>query len=101
MRCGLRSWSIISHTTIRSRPVTRVRGQRGGGELALWAPGASAGAWGCAVEDVSVDGVNKAAAKNLVFLIDVSGSMQAANKLPLLKESMKMLVRELGGPRTR
>lgn len=33
---------------------------------------------------------------NLVFLVDVSGSMQAANKLPLLKESMKLLVSELG-----
>lgn len=32
---------------------------------------------------------------NLVFLIDVSGSMQPANKLPLLKESLKLLVREL------
>lgn len=32
---------------------------------------------------------------NLVFLLDVSGSMQDANKLPLVRESMKMLVREL------
>ena len=32
---------------------------------------------------------------NLVFLIDVSGSMSAANKLPLLKQSMKMLVKQL------
>lgn len=34
-------------------------------------------------------------ASNLVFLIDVSGSMQDANKLPLLKASLKMLVNEL------
>jgi Ca-activated chloride channel family protein len=34
-------------------------------------------------------------ASNLVFLIDVSGSMDDANKLPLLKESMKILVKEL------
>ncbi|VXB62689.1 TonB-dependent receptor SusC [Flavobacterium sp. 9R] len=34
-------------------------------------------------------------ASNLVFLIDVSGSMSAANKLPLLKQSMKILVNEL------
>lgn len=34
-------------------------------------------------------------AANLVFLIDVSGSMSAANKLPLLKQSMKILVNEL------
>ncbi|MCA9053618.1 MAG: von Willebrand factor type A domain-containing protein [Planctomycetaceae bacterium] len=32
----------------------------------------------------------------LVFLLDVSGSMSDANKLPLLKESMKLLVNELG-----
>jgi Ca-activated chloride channel family protein len=32
---------------------------------------------------------------NLVFLIDVSGSMSEQNKLPLLKESMKILVKEL------
>jgi len=34
-------------------------------------------------------------ASNLVFLIDVSGSMQPANKLPLLKQSMRMLVNNL------
>lgn len=32
---------------------------------------------------------------NLVFLIDVSGSMSDDNKLPLLKESMRILVQEL------
>lgn len=32
---------------------------------------------------------------NLVFLIDVSGSMSDANKLPLLKSSLKLLVNEL------
>jgi Ca-activated chloride channel family protein len=36
-------------------------------------------------------------ATNLVFLIDVSGSMQPENKLPLLKESMKLLVDQLHG----
>ena len=35
-------------------------------------------------------------AANLVFLIDVSGSMQDADKLPLLKTGMKMLVDQLG-----
>lgn len=34
-------------------------------------------------------------ASNLVFLIDVSGSMSDQNKLPLLKASFKMLVNEL------
>jgi Ca-activated chloride channel family protein len=32
---------------------------------------------------------------NLVFLIDVSGSMNEANKLPLVKASLRQLVREL------
>ena len=34
-------------------------------------------------------------ASNLVFLIDVSGSMRSADKIGLLKSSMKMLTREL------
>lgn len=34
-------------------------------------------------------------AANLVFLLDVSGSMSASNKLPLLKESFKILLRNL------
>ncbi|WP_066632378.1 vWA domain-containing protein [Labilibacter marinus] len=34
-------------------------------------------------------------ASNLVFLLDVSGSMNASNKLPLLKSALKMLVNEL------
>ena len=33
---------------------------------------------------------------NLVFLVDVSGSMDEPNKLPLLLEGMRMLTRELG-----
>jgi Ca-activated chloride channel homolog len=33
---------------------------------------------------------------NLVFLVDVSGSMQDAAKLPLVKSSLKLLVNELG-----
>ncbi len=32
---------------------------------------------------------------NIVFLLDVSGSMNAPNKLPLLKSSLKMLTNEL------
>ncbi|MET0263693.1 MAG: VWA domain-containing protein [Rariglobus sp.] len=34
-------------------------------------------------------------AANLVFLIDVSGSMNSANKLPLVKESLRLLVDRL------
>ena len=33
---------------------------------------------------------------NLVFLLDVSGSMDHPNKLPLLRRSMKLLVKQLG-----
>ncbi len=32
---------------------------------------------------------------NLVFLVDVSGSMQAANKLPLVKNALRMLVNRM------
>jgi Ca-activated chloride channel family protein len=35
-------------------------------------------------------------ATNLVFLLDVSGSMRPVNKLPLLKRAMRMLVDKLG-----
>lgn len=43
-------------------------------------------------KDIPTDNLPKS---NLVFLIDVSGSMSDANKLPLLKESMKVLVNQL------
>jgi Ca-activated chloride channel family protein len=33
--------------------------------------------------------------RNLVFLVDVSGSMQSADKLPLLKEGLRMLADDL------
>lgn len=39
--------------------------------------------------------VDNLPASNLVFLIDVSGSMATPNKLPLVKSSMKMLVDQL------
>jgi Ca-activated chloride channel family protein len=35
------------------------------------------------------------AASNLVFLIDVSGSMMSENKLPLVKQSLKLLIDQL------
>src|SRR5690606_32458148 len=38
---------------------------------------------------------DKLPASNLVFLIDVSGSMMGANRLPLAQASMKMLVDQL------
>ncbi len=43
-------------------------------------------------EKISTDNLPSS---NLVFLIDVSGSMSSANKLPLVKASMKMLVDQL------
>ncbi|BDS08474.1 hypothetical protein NT6N_35140 [Oceaniferula spumae] len=39
----------------------------------------------------------KRPAANLVFLLDVSGSMNAQDKLPLLVDSMKILLKELNG----
>ncbi|HNW83408.1 MAG TPA: VWA domain-containing protein [bacterium] len=39
--------------------------------------------------------MKNAAAGNIVFLIDVSGSMQDYNKLPLLKQSFRLLVNNL------
>ena len=35
-------------------------------------------------------------ANNIVFLLDVSGSMDSSNKLPLLRESMKLMFEKLG-----
>ena len=43
-------------------------------------------------KDIDID---KAPNSNLVFLIDVSGSMSDANKLPLLKSSFKILIEKL------
>lgn len=40
--------------------------------------------------------VSKRPPSNLVFLVDVSGSMDEPNKLPLVKESLKLLVDQLG-----
>ncbi|MDZ4183162.1 MAG: VWA domain-containing protein, partial [Candidatus Cloacimonadaceae bacterium] len=39
--------------------------------------------------------MDKAPPSNLVFLLDVSGSMEAYNKLPLVRQSMKLLVENL------
>lgn len=39
----------------------------------------------------------KRPAANLVFLLDVSGSMNSRDKLPLLVDSMKILLKELNG----
>jgi Ca-activated chloride channel family protein len=39
--------------------------------------------------------VERRAPANLVFLVDVSGSMQPEDKLPLLKRSLRLLVRQM------
>jgi Ca-activated chloride channel family protein len=46
------------------------------------------------VQGKSID-YNHLNPSNLVFLVDVSGSMNDANKLPLVKSSLKMLVQSL------
>ena len=57
-----------------------------------WAPGQLLAKIGLQGRRINVEERPPA---NLVFLIDVSGSMQSANRLPLVKESMKALVEEL------
>ena len=48
---------------------------------------------------IGIKGYTVAKAKrprsNLVFLVDTSGSMNAANKLPLVQRSLNMLLDEL------
>ena len=41
-------------------------------------------------------GLDKRPSSNLVFLIDVSGSMSSENKLPLVKQALRLLVSKLG-----
>ncbi len=57
-----------------------------------WAPGHQLVR--VAIKGREID-ANKRPASNLVFLIDVSGSMQSPDKLPLLKQSMALLVEQL------
>ncbi|GAB3922930.1 YfbK domain-containing protein [Mucilaginibacter myungsuensis] len=59
---------------------------------APWAPTHRLLRIGLKAREIPTD---KLPASNLVFLIDVSGSMEDSNKLPLVKESMKMLVEQL------
>ncbi|MDI1250636.1 MAG: von Willebrand factor type A domain-containing protein [Lacunisphaera sp.] len=59
---------------------------------APWAPEhrlVRIGLKGCEVSDAARPPAN------LVFLLDVSGSMHAANKLPLVKQSLRLLVEKL------
>ncbi len=42
----------------------------------------------------------KRPASNLVFLLDVSGSMEPSNRLPLVKQAMRLLLEKLGRERS-
>jgi Ca-activated chloride channel homolog len=57
-----------------------------------WAPGHQLLRVALATEPIAQADVPP---RNLVFLVDVSGSMQPANKLPLLKRGLAMLARQL------
>jgi Ca-activated chloride channel family protein len=58
-----------------------------------WAPTHRLVRLGLKAKPIAVD---KRPVSNIVFLIDVSGSMNEPNKLPLVKESLKLLVNQLG-----
>ncbi|MCB9752225.1 MAG: VWA domain-containing protein [Myxococcales bacterium] len=57
-----------------------------------WAPGHTIAQIGIKGRSIGMD---QLPARNLVFLLDVSGSMNDADKLPLLKRGLGMLAREL------
>lgn len=59
-----------------------------------WAPGHHL--MRIAMRGKSIESVNRKAC-NLVFLLDVSGSMQSPEKLPLVKSALKLLLGELKG----
>jgi Ca-activated chloride channel family protein len=58
-----------------------------------WAPARRLVRVGIKGKEIASD---KRPTSNLVFLLDVSGSMDEPNKLPLVKHGMKMLVDQLG-----
>jgi len=60
--------------------------------IAPWAEGHQLLRIGVASEPIETDELPPA---NLVFLLDVSGSMASANKLPLVKQALRLLVGEL------
>ena len=84
-RCASRRWSTTSATTTRSRRRRRrsrvtleVAGARG-------TPSTGSCASACKGREIDRD---ERPPRNLVFLIDVSGSMSGQNKLPLVKEAL-------------
>ena len=91
---GSRSCSTTSPTTTPRRPATtrsRVNVEVGG---CPWnaRPPARAGR----PQEQADRPATSGPPSNLVFLIDVSGSMDQPNKLPLVKASLQLLVEELG-----
>ena len=58
-----------------------------------WAPGHRLARIGLKAKPIATD---KRPPSNLVFLIDVSGSMNAPDRLPLVKSSLKLLINQLG-----
>ena len=58
-----------------------------------WQPGNRLARIGLKAKPIATD---KRPQSNLVFLIDVSGSMNEPNKLPLVKSALKLLVGQLG-----
>ena len=92
-RCGPRRWSIISPTIT---PPPRTTAQPFSTNVAVfpspWSPGRKLVRIG--IKGYRVQRATRPHA-NLVFLIDTSGSMQEPNKLPLVKQSLDMLLDEL------
>ena len=74
---------------IERRPVRRA----GRGRRCPWAPKHRLARIALKGQEIDLD---KRPLTNLVFLLDVSGSMNEPNKLPLVKEAMRLLVEQLG-----
>ena len=90
--CASRRWSTTSPTTIRPRSGSRSPPTRAGP-----APG-SPSTTSCA--SASRPGRSRSGTgppSNLVFLVDVSGSMDEPDKLPLVQRALEMLVERLDG----
>jgi len=91
--CEPRSSSTISPTLIRrrrrpaSRSAPRWRCSRAPGRKAARSSRSASAAMRCSRRS--------ARRANLVFLIDTSGSMNASNRLPLVKQSLAMLLTQL------
>ena len=88
MRSASKSWSTTSPTTT-PRPPTTARLRHLEVAECPWTPAHRLVRVGIKGKEIDRD---RRPASNLVFLLDVSGSMNRPNKLPLVKQGMKMLV---------